>query len=899
MPGAKHQLLLDISKNINIVTEITNPFSQAAKALAIQIRDDNNKAQWEQGQGQFRIVVGNLNGIAEPNKQSAQTFLDKAALPDEQKAKLEFVYQIFDTKPTQEQITAAKTSAEINNPKGNWQVFDFKGNDDWTNGLKLKVGQFIMVALRVKLEYQNGANAYALKNEDHSVLIPVNYGSTANEISIREPGRVSGLLVDPNKTSINPGAIRLQAMDKTLTTHFLDGWTQLDGLTIENPDQQADGIELQINLFSDFYVDSNNQVLVSASKAKLIKRDSTNATQGEQYVDAAGNPMVDAHNKPIYQWIDKTTKRLAKPLELQSPSRTLQFLNKGGGRFDLVADPAERDFFSLFKNQRIDIVYQAKVGLGSAMLPDFVLTTSKTENIQDLVSRQIKFPISNAQNIQYRWNFEEFRPELLQYEATDAAAQPAEGFARLITPLSIFKTAANGTETKITGNNAASARAALEKMLSQDFDGQLKFQFEYRQVDGRTTTFDGLNLQTLTSLHNGDQITIRIVATDPDLAFIEEPLPLVLEIQGLVAVAPTRDRLQYLRVEQNGLVNGAGSFKILLNKPGTEAVDSATLLNGWKFMIRVWTPAHTIKKNWVATDYVDKLSNGDKVEWKLVDAAGNPVQDAYYNTIAGPHQVNDGGQVELRFREVQFSNGPDSMVVVNESIGEYPDPENENAYPQTSGFVIGGLQERLARFDLTQLAFEKIIATLSPHYKGRNGHGVLNFAERFFQGHWWVNHAGEVYQAPANYSAGLQADDPEQPAAITLEQFLAHTTFYSANPATTPGQLGWQFSSNATAIDNNLSNGDQLWARFDVAQPIEARSTNTLNSNSKASPQTAGYSQGFLIADLPPVNNLTQIPDPMSPLWWTLVALGAVLTLGGLAVFLWKQRHKKLKIPKF
>ena len=119
MPGAKHQLLLDISENINIVTEIINPFSQAAKALAIQIRDDNNKAQWEQGQGQFRIVVGNLNGIAEPNKQSAQVFLDKAALPDEQKAKLEFVYQIFDTKPTQEQITAAKTSAEINNPKGN------------------------------------------------------------------------------------------------------------------------------------------------------------------------------------------------------------------------------------------------------------------------------------------------------------------------------------------------------------------------------------------------------------------------------------------------------------------------------------------------------------------------------------------------------------------------------------------------------------------------------------------------------------------------------------------------------------------------------------------------------------------------------------------------------------
>ena len=124
-------------------------------------------------------------------------------------------------------------------------------------------------------------------------------------------------------------------------------------------------------------------------------------------------------------------------------------------------------------------------------------------------------------------------------------------------------------------------------MLNDDFKGQLKFQFEYQSVDGTTQFFDGLNLQQLIRLSNNDSITIRILATDPELAFMEAPQPLVLKVQGLTAIAPARERLQYLRVEQNGLVNGAGSFKILLNKPGTEAVDSTTLLNGWKFMIRV------------------------------------------------------------------------------------------------------------------------------------------------------------------------------------------------------------------------------------------------------------------------------------------------------------------------
>ena len=896
-PTPQQAKILDISNNISITTEIDNPFTARAKKLAIQIRNDQNKAIWEHGQGQFRIVVGNNQYVPEAPKISAQTFLmQDSSLPADQKQKLEFVYHIFEQEPTPDEVEFAKKPEEINRKDGLWNVFDFNGSDDWSTGLKLKVGQFIMVALRVKPEFQTGPNAYSLKADDHSVLIPVNPNQSSADINLKKPGRVAGLIIDPDKVQINSKSVKLAPMDPNLSFDLLDGWTQLKGFSTTNVDNQAEGINLRLNLFNQFHVDKQGQILVSASKAKLVKRSTENAIKGAAYLDENGAAIVDKDGKTVYQWTDATTQRLSKPDESLVATQSKLLVNNGGGEFVVDFSNENKELFSLFKNQKIELAYEAKVGLGNEKLPDFELKKAKTVNLQDVISPQIKFPIDNAQNIIYKWNYADFAADLLDYEAPDPNTQkPVEGFARLKTPLKIGRKIGNQAETEITGDHADQARQNLEQMLNDDFKGQLKFQFEYQSVDGTTQFFDGLNLQQLIRLSNNDSITIRILATDPELAFMEAPQPLVLKVQGLTAIAPARERLQYLRVEQNGLVNGAGSFKILLNKPGTEAVDSTTLLNGWKFMIRVWTPAHIIKKNWVATDYVDKLSNGDKVEWKLVDAAGNPVQDAYYNTIAGPHQVNDGGQVELRFREVQFSNGPDSMVVVNESIGEYPDPENENAYPQTSGFVIGGLQERLARFDLTQLAFEKIIATLSPHYKGRNGHGVLNFAERFFQGHWWVNHAGEVYQAPANYSAGFQADDPEQPAAITLEQFLAHTTFYSANPATTPGQLGWQFSSNATAIDNNLSNGDQLWARFDVAQPVE---TNALNSNSEANLQTAGYSQGFLIADLPPVNNLTQIPDPMSPLWWTLVALGAVLTLGGLAVFLWRQRHKKLTVAK-
>ena len=61
-------------------------------------------------------------------------------------------------------------------------------------------------------------------------------------------------------------------------------------------------------------------------------------------------------------------------------------------------------------------------------------------------------------------------------------------------------------------------------------------------------------------------------------------------------------------------------------------------------MIRVWDKEKDENGNWqIKIPWSDDpaqikgLANGDKVEWKLVSADGNPVKDAYYNTIALNH----------------------------------------------------------------------------------------------------------------------------------------------------------------------------------------------------------------------------------------------------------------------
>ena len=256
-----------------------------------------------------------------------------------------------------------------------------------------------------------------------------------------------------------------------------------------------------------------------------------------------------------------------------------------------------------------------------------------------------------------------------------------------------------------------------------------------------------------------------------------------------------------------------------------------------------------------------------------MDQDNNPVQDAYYNTVALRHEVtNPDGTVKFNFGQVDYSDGPNSQRVIQVGIGDYPPKDQADHFPSTSGFTIAGLQEQSHRFDLQPWAFAKIIETLGPFYRGQNGNGALNFNHQYFEGLWYVNLAGELYQTPRYPEPDLQT-----PQEIPLSQFLNHTTFFTQDPTLNPAQVGFKFMTNATNTGNYLSNGDQVWARFNSVVGLpDASLEPTHHLQSRSGDPEIAY-----VYQLPDVSGLDQISDPMHPLWWLLIVLAGLVTVGG------------------
>ena len=255
-----------------------------------------------------------------------------------------------------------------------------------------------MVALRVKKEYADPKNnPHILKGEKHSVLIPVQGTQT--------PGRIAGYLVDPADAPIKKETIHLESMKDNLVG-YLDGYTQLKSLALEKDEKGTiEGIELKLQLYNDFHRDSSNNILVSGSGAKLVKRIESGMEKGKQYTDKNGGLINDKDGNGVFAYTDPNTKRLSAPVEDSTKSKTLPFATSGNGVFviPILNNPKYEDEFSLFRNQKIEILYQAKQGEGTKDLPDFELKGNKTtENLQDVISPQIKFAIENTQNIKWK-----------------------------------------------------------------------------------------------------------------------------------------------------------------------------------------------------------------------------------------------------------------------------------------------------------------------------------------------------------------------------------------------------------------------------------------------------------------------------------------------------------------
>ena len=269
--------------------------------------------------------------------------------------------------------------------------------------------------------------------------------------------------------------------------------------------------------------------------------------------------------------------------------------------------------------------------------------------------------------------------------------------------------------------------------------------------------------------------------------------------------------MQYLRVKQGGLIDGQGSFKVLVSNPDNPDEDEREILKGWKFMIRVWDKNKDengkpqVKIPWSDDPArIRGLANGDKVEWKLVSSDGNPVKDAYYNTIALRHEQNDGGNIDYQFAQVNYPNGQTSYEVFQEGIGDYPSDDDQ--YPENSGFVISGLQPEFKVFKIDQPIFEKIIQELNPFYVGFDHQGTINFDNKYLENDYWVNTKGEIYlkdQAPEKLTNEIE-ELPE----ISIKDFIDKITFFTQDPVLFPYQNGFKFSGNDVNISNHLANGD-------------------------------------------------------------------------------------------
>ena len=890
------EMTFDISDQIEVITLIANIFQAARKTLAIQTRE-NGVAKWMQGHGQFQIMVGDSNWM--PENQSAQDFLQaNAALSQALKDKLEFVYQIFDNQPTEEQISVQSSPECINDPTSAWTVFP--NQNGWSGDLGLKVGNYIMVALRIKPEFASGPQAYVLENQAATVLIPVNKQVGSDEpIEKRHPGRVAGYLVDPLQALVVKNSVVL-ASQKPQTRGLLDGWAKLERLSLANePDENARGIDLELNFYNKFHVDQSNKVLISASGAKLVQREQNNMDRGLAYVDVNGKPIQDRDGQVVYLWTNPLTGRLANPLTASTPTLSLKLTNREFANYTLDQLLSEPNLISLFRNQKLTLTYKAKEGLGTSKLPDYALKQSYEFDLEPLVSPQIKFAIENPQNIIYDWlNRDAFAADKIEYTAPASALKPVNGFARVKTIAQLQRRRRNnGTEVNIiSGSTGPEAALNFLKTIQADFKNQLKFTTTLiKKAGGSVVRDNSANLYEFNNLHNGDQIVVNLDAAAPDQIYTDAPEPLVILVSGLAVEAPDPALLQWLRVEQSGFANGRGAFRLLVHNPNGPYQAPEELLRGWQFLIRVWDGVtHQIKIDWTADqEMLTNLSNGDRVEWKLVDREKNPVQDAYYNTVALRHEITGAnGAIKFNFGQVNYADGPNSQQVVYAGIGDYPPKAQAEHFPAASGFTIAGLQDQSQRFDLQPWAFAKIIETLGPFYRGQNGNGALNFNHQYFEGLWYVNLAGELYQTPR-----YPEQDLHNPQEIPLSQFLIHTTFFTQDPTLNPTQTGFKFMANATNTGNYLSNGDRVWAQFDSVIGSDATGNNpAVPQNLVRMPEDKPALS--YVHQLPDVSGLDQISDPMHPLWWILIVLAGLITLGGVWFVVWHQRHHKLKIKK-
>ena len=860
---------LDLSQNVNVQVQIINPFQAVNEGLGLQFRNDDQSPKYYQGQGGFKVVTTDLNGLNTTN--SALEFLANShLLSDIEKAALEIVYTVFEKVPTADEFAALSTPAKINDYsttspwkslEDQWEKPDLSG---FTKNLNLKVNQYVSLALRVKQDYAQNQN-FVLKDEQHSVLNPLQLQAG------QQAGRVNGYQV---KTALIKPLFDQIELVNTLDPKQtpLDGFSQFKNIQLDanDPLENYLGVDLKLNLFNKFHLGQNGEPLVVNKNIKLVQRDRQGITIKEYFEDPNGQKILDANGKPIPILVDKFNQ-LAKPLAQSKPTRSTFLARQNDNTFIMPSlDATEAFYFGLFKNQTIEIEIVATKGQALNNLSDFYLDQPSLKfSIGEQFWNQMKYPLFNWQNLAYEFETTNLSVDQLEFQSTDVnTSQTRSGASKLSSLLKIKRFASEELVDVVTGVTPLEVVNRLSKMLEIDFNGALAFAFSYTNKAGLTKEYQGLDIYQLEQLANDEEIEIKIINKDPNWTFGQVMKPLKIKIQGLLNPGPNQSLVQNLQVKQTGSINGYGGFEIVLDPQNNDAAHEQLQKAGFKFMVQIWNQNQQLKQAWTTYQQpILGLNNGERIEWKLVDQTNHDLTQGYYNTIALRQNVLNSNA----FAQVNFPAGNDSMEIIKQAIGQAP---RKALYPTNSGFVIANLKPAIEWFPISQSAFEKAIAALNPTYTGASGQATLKLNPIYLDGQHYIDLNGQI-QLQVNLPI---ENNLAQVSFVSVEEFVANLTFYTKSVS---GATSTSFKFQPVMTNNALVNGHQWWVELDKRLAVNDNTANKLKM------------------DLGTINGLVELAQANhTPLWIALAIAGGLLSFGLVTAFYLLKKRKANHLDK-
>ena len=210
------------------------------------------------------------------------------------------------------------------------KIIDKTSQGDWSKAIDLKVGQFVALALRVKEKTNPTDQTFVLRDNDYSLVLPI--GEQGGKTTM--PGRIAGYEVKANNIKINPNINLTNNQNGDLPP--IDGFTTLRSLNLEpDSNDQYIGVELDLLLYNEFWLDQNQKILKLANGAKLIKRDeATSVIKDQFYTNLDGSFITDANNNQVPILRDKDGRPTA-PIAQNQATLTKRLKTFAAGQFGL------------------------------------------------------------------------------------------------------------------------------------------------------------------------------------------------------------------------------------------------------------------------------------------------------------------------------------------------------------------------------------------------------------------------------------------------------------------------------------------------------------------------------------------------------------------------------------